>query len=149
MKWRLAFCAALALAACGRLPMDPDGTLDRIRSERRFRVGLIADGDSEVTPERQRLFLARVARAAGAAPLFKEGASEPLLIELEEGKLDLVIGPLSPESPWISRVALLPAVGETVAPQRLALTPIARNGENRWIMLLETEARALGDAKAS
>ncbi|HEX8062141.1 MAG TPA: hypothetical protein VF535_02900 [Allosphingosinicella sp.] len=28
-KWRLALCAALTLAACGRLPTDPDGTLDR------------------------------------------------------------------------------------------------------------------------
>jgi DNA-binding transcriptional LysR family regulator len=147
MKWRFAFCAALMLAACDRLPMDPDGTLDRIRSERHFRVGLIADGGKAVAPDRQRLFLARVARSAGALPLFREGASEPLLIDLEEGKLDLVIGPLSPESPWISRVALLPPVGETAAPQRLALTPIARNGENRWIMLLETEARALGDGK--
>lgn len=149
MKWRFAFCAALVLAACDRLPMDPDGTLDRIRSERRFRVGLIAVGDKAVAPERQRLFLARVARATGAEPMFKQGASEPLLIELEEGKLDLVIGPLSPESPWISRVALLPPVGETVAPQRLALTPIARHGENRWIMLLEAEARAVGDGKPS
>jgi hypothetical protein len=149
MKWRSVFCAALMVAACDRLPMDPDGTLDRIRSERHFRVGLIADGDEAVAPQRQRLFLARVARSARAAPLFKTGASEPLLIDLEEGKLDLVIGPLSPESPWISRVALLPPVGETVSPQRLDLTPIARNGENRWIMLLEAEARAVGDGSAS
>ena len=84
---------------------------------------------------------ARVARATGATPRLEEGASEPLLIALEEGKLDLVIGPLSPESPWVSRVALLEPIGETVTPQRLSLTPIARNGENRWIMLLEAEAR--------
>lgn len=145
MKWRSALCAALVLAACDRLPMDPDGTLDRIRSERRFRIGLIADGDRAVAPERQRLFLGRVARATGASPIFKKGASEPLLIELEEGKLDLVIGPLSPESPWRGRVSLLPPIGGTAAPQRLDLTPIARNGENRWIMLLEAEARAVGD----
>jgi len=143
MNWRLAFFAALTLAACDRLPMDPDGTLDRVRAERRFRVGLIATGDAPVGAERQRLFLNRVARATGATPFLKEGASEPLLIELEEGKLDLVIGPLSPESPWVGRVALLEPIGETMAPQRLALTPIARNGENRWIMLLEAEARAL------
>ncbi|MEO7826675.1 MAG: hypothetical protein ABIR60_05990, partial [Allosphingosinicella sp.] len=126
-----------------------DNTLQRIRHEHRFRVGVIADGGSPVAPDRQRLFLARVARAAGAVPVFNKGASEPLLIELEDGKLDLVIGPLSPESPWISRVALLPQIGEAAAPERLALTPIARNGENRWIMLLEAEARALGEGKAS
>jgi hypothetical protein len=143
MKWRIAFCAALALAACDRLPKDPDGTLDRVRVERSFRVGLIAAGDEPVGAERARAFLARVARATGAKPLMKQAASEPLLLELEDGKLDLVIGPLSPESPWVERVALLQPIGEPVAPQHLLLTPIARNGENRWIMLLEREARAI------
>jgi hypothetical protein len=86
---------------------------------------------------------------SGAAPVLKEGAAEPLLLELEDGKLDLVIGPLSPESPWVSRVALLRPIGETVAPQHLLLTPIARNGENRWIMLLEREARAVAAGETS
>jgi ABC-type amino acid transport substrate-binding protein len=143
MKWRLALCAALALAACDRLPRDPDGTLDRVRAERRFRVGLIATGGTPIGAEPESVFLARVARAAGAQPVLKEGASEPLLLELEDGRLDLVIGPLSPESPWVDRVALLRPIGETVAPQHLLLTPIARNGENRWIMLLEREARTV------
>jgi hypothetical protein len=143
MKWRSAFFMALALAACDRLPQDPDGTLDRVRAERRFRVGMIATGDTPIGADRTRAFLARVAAAAGATPDLKEGAAEPLLIELEDGKLDLVVGPLSPESPWLSRVALLRPIGEAVAPQHLLLTPIARNGENRWIMLLEREARAV------
>lgn len=148
MKWRLAFCAALTLAACDRLPRDPDGTLERVRAERVFRVGLIAAGDAPIGAERQRNFLDRVARATGATPQLTDGASEPLLIALEEGKLDLVIGPLSPESPWVSRVALLEPIGETETPQHLALTPIARNGENRWIMLLEAEARPLANRAA-
>jgi ABC-type amino acid transport substrate-binding protein len=148
MKWRLAFCAALTLAACDRLPMDPDGTLERVRAQRSFRVGLIATGDAPVGAERQHQFLIRVARATGARPLVEEGASEPLLIALEEGRLDLVIGPLSPESPWVSRVALLRSIGETETPQRLALIPIARNGENRWIMLLEAEARPFANRVA-
>lgn len=142
MKWRLAFGAALALAGCDRLPQDPDGTLDRVRAERRFRVGLIATGDAPVGRKETAAFLARVAAATGAAPAMKEAASEPLLLELEDGKLDLVVGPLSPESPWLGKVALLRPIGETLEPQHLLLTPIARNGENRWIMLLEREARA-------
>ena len=142
MKWRLAFCAALALAGCDRLPQDPDGTLDRIRSERRFRVGLIAAGDAPVGVAETKAFLARVAAATGATPALKEGASEPLLIALEDGELDLVVGPLSPESPWLGKVALLRPIGETLSPQHLLVTPIARNGENRWIMLLEREGRA-------
>ncbi len=145
MKWGPVFCAVLALAGCDRLPEDPDGTLDRVKAERSFRVGLIATGDSAFGAEEQRAYLSRVARATGATPRVREGASEPLLIALEEGKLDLVIGPLSPESPWLSRVALLEPIGETRTPQHLALTPIARNGENRWIMLLEAEARPFAE----
>ena len=149
MKRRLALCAALALAGCDRLPQDPDGTLDRVKAERRFRVGLIAAGDSPVGAAETGAFLARVAAATGASAVVKEGASEPLLLELEDGQLDLVVGPLSPESPWLGKVALLRPIGETLEPQHLLLTPIARNGENRWIMLLEREARSVAAGTAS
>jgi len=142
MKWRLAFCAALTLAACDRLPMDPDGTLDRVRTERRFRVGLIAAApQADRRPERA--FIARIARATGARPMVKQGASEPLLLDLEDGGLDLVIGPLSSESPWVERVALLEPLGAVPGPHEVQVIPIARNGENRWITLLEREARAV------
>jgi hypothetical protein len=143
MKWRIALCTALALAACDRLPTDPDATLDRIRSERSFKVGLIATGKATVGAEQQRLFLARVARATGARPVIETGASEPLLLDLEDGGLDLVIGPLSTESPWVDRVALLEPLGAAPGPHKTVVTPIARNGENRWITLLEHEARAV------
>jgi len=143
MKWRLAFCAALMLAGCDRLPMDPDGTLDRVRAERRFRVGLIATGGSPADRRPEAAFLARIARATGARPAVKQGASEPLLLDLEDGGLDLVIGPLSSESPWVQRVALLEPLGAVPGPHEVQVTPIARNGENRWIMLLEREARAV------
>lgn len=149
MKWRLAFCAALALAACDRLPQDPDGTLDRVKAERRFRVGLIATGGAPIGAQQESAFLNRVARATGAAPVLKQGATEPLLLELENGGLDLVVGPLSPESPWVGKVALIRPIGETLEPQHLLLTPIARNGENRWIMLLEREASAVAAEGAS
>jgi ABC-type amino acid transport substrate-binding protein len=143
MKWRLAFCATLTLAACDRLPMDPDGTLDRVRSERSFRVGLIATGNAPVNAGLERAFLGRVARATGARPTMVTGASEPLLLDLEDGGLDLVIGPLSSESPWVERVALIEPLGAAPGPHKAVVTPIARNGENRWISLLEREARGV------
>lgn len=142
MKWRSVFCAALALAACDRLPEDPDGTLDRVKAERRFRVGLIATG-AEAGRGPEKAFLAGIARATGARPMVKEGASEPLLLDLEDDRLDLVIGPLSSESPWVERVALLEPLGAVPGPHDVQITPIARNGENRWIVLLEREARAV------
>lgn len=137
----LPFMLALAAAGCDSLPKDPEGTLDRVRAEHVFRVGLIASGDNRFQSERERDFLLRVARAANARPAIVEGSAEPLLVELADGRLDLVIGMLSPESPWVGRVAVLRPLGETVRGAKALLVPIARNGENRWIMLLEREAR--------
>jgi hypothetical protein len=131
-----------SLSACG-IPRDPDGTLDRVRAERSFRVGLIASGDRRVGADREQAFLKRVAAATGASPVVTDGAAEPLLLRLEEGDLDLVLGPVSPKSPWMSEVAILRPLGQTIEAPHLLVVPIARNGENDWIMLLEREARAV------
>jgi hypothetical protein len=149
MNGRLVLYAALALAGCDSLPKDPDGTLDRVKAERSFRVGLIATGDVQIGAERRDAFLRRVAAATGATPSVKEGATEPLLLELQDGRLDLVVGIISPDSPWVSRVAQLKPIGETLAPQHLLMTPMARNGENRWIMMLEREASAVAAGQGS
>ena len=139
----LPFALLAAFAACDSIPADPDGTLERVRSERVFRAGLISSGPSRVAGAAEKTFLDRVAAATGARPELTQGAAEPLLLQLEEGELDLVIGPLGPDSPWKPRVAILRPIGETMDPPRLVIVPIARNGENRWIMLLEREARAV------
>jgi ABC-type amino acid transport substrate-binding protein len=129
------------IPACG-IPRDPEGTLERIRAERELRIGFIASDATRVGAAREKAFVARVAAATGARPVMTSGASEPLLAGLENGRLDLVIGELAPDSPWISRVAILPAIGEEgVDDGRVLLRPIARNGENAWISLLEREAR--------
>jgi hypothetical protein len=131
-----------SLSACG-IPRDPDGTLDRVRAERSFRVGLIASGDQRVGADREQAFLKRVSAATGARAVVTDGAAEPLLLQLEDGKLDLVLGPVSPKSPWVNEVAILRPLGQTIEEPNLLVVPIARNGENAWIMLLEREARAV------
>jgi hypothetical protein len=128
------------LAACGSLPRDPDDTLQRVRSEHVFRVGVVADGGDSAGDAEMAAFLGRVSEATGARPSVRRGASEPLLLDLESGGLDLVLGPLSPKSPWANAVAILRPIAEPAAPRHLVVTPIARNGENRWIMVLEREA---------
>jgi hypothetical protein len=137
-----------ALSACGSLPRDPDGTLDRVRAQHLVRVGLIADGGDPVGDRESAAFLQRVGAATGARVALRKGASEPLLLDLNAGRLDLVIGTLSPDSPWASEVAILKPIAEPVAPQHLVVTPIARNGENKWIMLLERERDAVVGAAA-
>ena len=140
MKRLLPLCLGLCVTGCGALPRDPEGTLERVRSERLFKVGIIADGGATAGDSETAAFLAAVSRATGARAAARQGAAEPLLLDLEDGKLDLVIGAISPKSPWASEVAILRPIAEPTAPQHLIVTPVARNGENKWIMLLEREA---------
>jgi hypothetical protein len=142
MKRAPLLLALAALTACADIPKDPDGTLERVRAERRFRVGLIEG--SRTQPDRQALFLSRVARASSAQPEMERGAAEPLLARLAEGELDLVVGELAPTSPWKKHVTLLPPLHERVnQDDHVHLVAAAPNGENAWIALLTREARAV------
>jgi DNA-binding transcriptional LysR family regulator len=140
MKRALTIAAAVLAAGCGEIPKDPDGTLERVRAERQFKVGLIA-ADAPTGPDRQQALLNRLSAATGAAPSIEVGAMEPLLSRLEEGELDLVLGPLSPKSPWGKQVTIIPPLAEQVTREgHTHLSAIARNGENAWISLLHREA---------
>lgn len=133
-----AWLLPLLLAACGPIPRDPEGTLDRVRASHVIRVGVVAGGtDAEWRP-----LLARIAAATGARPQAKAGGLEPLLLRLEEGELDLVVGgAFAEDTPWVSRVTLGPVLHRQA---KVAHHMVARNGENTWITLIEREARALG-----
>lgn len=133
---------SLLVAACDSIPKDSEGTLDRIRAEGRFSVGIIASGQPAVGPARRRAMLRGVRAATDAEPVLEQGASESLLARLERGEIDLVVGELAPASPWGTRVTILPPLGEQVAADgHVHLVAAARNGENAWIALLHREAR--------
>lgn len=141
MKW-LALTAFLALAACDALPKDSAGTLDRVQAGHVFRVGLIA-GSGGICPDRSRAFLAEVSRRAGAAPRVATGAADGLINALREGELDLVLGEVAHDSPWATEVSILEPLAAD-CPGAIDYSAIGRNGENRWIMLLEESGRAVG-----
>jgi DNA-binding transcriptional LysR family regulator len=132
-------------AGCADLPKDPEGTLERVRSERRFRLGVIDSTMPDPTwSAGAAAFADWIAAKTAARPNSVRGATEPLLAQLEAGKLDLVIGPMAPTSPWEKQVSVLPALAEHVGPdEHLRLVPVARNGENAWIGLLHREALAV------
>ena len=88
MKWHL-LLVPLLLAGCGEIPKDPEGTLDRVRAERRFNAAVIAGSSADEA--RLLGFLARVERAAGARAAIETGPTEPLLVKLESGAVDLVL----------------------------------------------------------
>lgn len=143
MKVKLLAFAAVLAGACSELPRDPDGTLERVRSEQRFRVGIVSSPAGE--DGRQQALLARVAAATGARPNIAQDTAERLLIRLGEGELDLVLGEFERDGPWSLHVHMLPALArDRVAGRETVLAAAAPSGENGWIKLLDREARALG-----
>jgi hypothetical protein len=135
-------CLAALLPACGAVPRDIDGTSERVRAAGIIRVGLIAGPATARDRALTGAYLGRLRRATGAAPRITSGAAEPLLAGLEAGGLDLVLGEIATDSPWASDVAVIEPLAERgIERRRIGLSPIARNGENQWIMLLEREAR--------
>lgn len=142
MLARSSIAIALGLCACQNYPRDIDGSLDRIERDRVFRVGLVSGNFDAAAKAKVAAFVVRVAHNTNAQPAISTGSSEVLLSRLEAGSLDLVIGELASDSPWIDDVALLePISTRTEGKREIALAPIARNGENRWIMHLEKEVR--------
>ena len=131
-----------ALAGCDAYPRDMAGTLDRVESQKVVRVGLIGHPGGEADRALTFSFLARLARATGASPQIVAGSAEPLLLQLDADRLDLVIGEIAPDSPWIAEVAVIePLAVRPVGDREIGLSPIARNGENKWIGLLERLVR--------
>jgi hypothetical protein len=143
MKRVLILGAALLAGSCDAVPADSDGTLDRIRGESRFRVGLIAS-TAPLAPERTRALLQRLSRATKASAVVETGAAEPMLVSLEEGGIDLVVGEFAKQSPWAARVTLTePIAGQPGGQTHTVLAAAARNGENAWISMVFREARAV------
>ena len=144
MKRRIFLLAAImAVSACSEIPKDPEGTTERVRSAKILRVGIVAPGGT-VSPGKQTEFLRRMASASHARPITKEGPAEILLEELEEGKLDIVLGEFSTKSPWTPLVHFTPPLEEKVTRDgHSLLTAAVRNGENEWVSIVHREVAAV------
>ena len=101
---------ALVASACGDLPRDPEGTLDRV-SGGTMRVG-ITDSDpwaiydeGEPTGTEVRI-LEAFAEEIDAEIEWRQGTEEDLMTALELRELDVVIGGLTSTNPWSAMVAL-------------------------------------------
>ena len=139
-RFLLAFVLALA-AGCDRIPMDPEDTLERVRSSRQFRVGLVAGSDRSTAGAH----LGRIAAATGASPVVETGSTEALLVRLEKGTFDLVIGEFDYSSPWSHRVTFVPTLAKPAGSEESIVTGVAaRNGENGWIRLVHEQATGAG-----
>jgi len=130
----------LALAACGPYPNDISGTLEGIEQSGTLRVGL-----TELRPEDERTaraFIARLEQATGAHAQLDRGPAESQLARLDQGDLDLVLGDFATDSPWTPDVAIVePLSKRLVGSREFGLSPVVRNGENRWVAIVEREVR--------
>jgi hypothetical protein len=127
----------LLLAACDRFPSDPERSLESIRSRGTIRLGALEN----IPPEASAL-LRRLEKETGARTLRRSGEIEPLLQAVEDGEIDLVIAPFRKDTPSATVTALSPPIrtdgrGDKEIEWRAAM----RNGENRWISLVEVNAR--------
>jgi hypothetical protein len=135
----IAIGLAAGTAACADIPRDPERTEALIRDSKAIRLGWV----TAASPDPKALeALARIEQATGARIQSKQADSEALLHELEEGKIDLVYGVFAMDSPWITKVHLGKALGwRTEPPKHVAAPRFAyRNGENGWIMRVESLA---------
>lgn len=146
----------LGLLACGDLPRDPDGTLDRARNGT-LTVGVTvaapwvtatagvsgaagapgADANAEPGGVEAEL-VASFAAAIGAEVEWVWGGAEENLARLERGELDIVAAGVTTGSPWKGRVALTRPHTEVDGSRHvLAAAP----GENALLVALDRHIR--------
>lgn len=133
MNRLLVACLCALLLGCSSYPRDVDSTAERVTGGT-LRVGMIEGAPAAAGRERQ--LIAALARELHSRPVLEAGSAEPLLLRLEEGELDLVVGTFAAATPWSTRVTfskpLLPAPDakhESKAAVRL--------GEHRWSMVVD------------
>lgn len=93
------------------IPQDPDGTLERVRGGV-LRAGateadpfVIFDGAGRPTGGVEVALIERLAKGLGAEVEWVAGSEEELFSALEQHSVDVVIGGVTSENPWSSKVA--------------------------------------------
>ena len=91
--------------------------------------------------------MTRLEASTEAKPILQSGMLEPLLLDLEAGKLDAVVGGRFDEkTPWNTRVSLgRPIRMIETSTGKTASHIVVRNGENAWIMMVQRETKAAGE----
>lgn len=129
--------ALTALAGCDEIPADPMETTGTVEREGVVEVGFIA-GNGDLALFEMRNLAGAVAEAHHATVEAHEGSQDKLMRDLEDGKLDLVVGFLPKRSPWPRRVALTsPFPKRDVDKDTPVLRGAVHLGENRWLLSVE------------
>ncbi|QFZ19375.1 transporter substrate-binding domain-containing protein [Saccharothrix syringae] len=141
MRWLLVL--ALVLAGCG-LPRDVEGTLDRVRA------GVLRAGVTDNPPWTRAWdeapagveveLVERFAAGLGARVEWRPGSESTLMTALEGRELDLVVGGLEEQSPWVEQASLTRPYAE----RHVWALPL---GENAWQVEVEEFLATLPDGE--
>lgn len=143
----------LLLTGCG-IPVDTEGTLDRVRGGE-LRVGITHNPPWTDTSAPGRMSGSEVeliedfAAALDADVEWVEGSEGILADALHTGELDLAVGGFTDDTPWTDKAAVTAPYTEVrndrgVTEKHVALT---RAGENRLLVALEQFLRENGAAR--
>jgi ABC-type amino acid transport substrate-binding protein len=140
----VALVVAASLSGCGlRVPVDPDGTLDRIDRTGMLRAGASqSEGLVEVSGDEVGGSLAELveafARERDADVTWVVASEERLVDALEAGDLDIAVGGMTDATPWSERASVTrgyPGVPGSEGAPVVMLLPL---GENALQLALET-----------
>lgn len=134
---------AVLLSGCG-MPTDPRGTLENVRSSGELIVGVspsppwtVLERDSVTGSEVQLIegFAARL----GVRPRWVIGGEQHLVDQLANGQVHLVIGGITSDTPWTSKVAPTRSYATSEDPEgkQQQHVMLVRLGENRFLSELE------------
>ncbi|MGV2984599.1 hypothetical protein ACNPNP_12930 [Microbacterium sp. AGC85] len=139
----LALVMIASLTGCGiTVPTDPDGTLHSVTGGE-LRVGVSADEGladaSGANPTGPLVDLVDgFAASLDAEVDWTVGSEETLVVMLEEGDLDLVVGGLTDQTPWADRVGVTRGYQGIDGAENRAIVMFVPLGENAFLTSLET-----------
>jgi ABC-type amino acid transport substrate-binding protein len=133
---------SLVMTGCGvQVPVDPDGTYEQVVGGV-LRVGASPDGElirvdgGEVTGTEATL-VEEFAASHDADVEWTISGEEQLVGHLERGELDLVVGAITDETPWVDRAGTTRAYTGIPGSGGIALVMLVPLGENRFLSELE------------
>ena len=127
------------LSACTRFPADTEGTLDKVTNGE-LRVGLVHTVEGAPT---LLSFVEQLSARTDSRIALISGSAEPMLMKLEAGELDLVLGQFDRNSPWQQRITFSQPISMTEQKGvGHELKAAIRNGEHAWSMEVDRAALA-------
>lgn len=138
----LALALTVGLAGCGlTVPSDPDGTLQQV-SGGELRVGVSpAEGLADVAADAPTGPLVDLvdtfADSLDADVEWTIDSEETLVGMLEEGELDLVVGGLTDQTPWVDRAGVTRGYTGVPGADGRSIVMLVPLGENAFLSELE------------